>query len=82
MTVLELADYEEAAYMNNRCRTRGIAGSAVDFLICAAAHRCGWGILTTDRDFQNYASVLPLRLHSASTSDRHYPVDISRMSNP
>jgi predicted nucleic acid-binding protein len=63
---LEAADYEEAAHMNNRCRARGIAGSAVDFLICAAAHRRGWAILTTDRDFQNYASVLPVRLHPAS----------------
>ena len=54
--------------MSNQCRSHGIAGSAVDFLICAAAHRRGWSILTTDRDFQNYASVRPLRLHSASTS--------------
>ena len=66
---LEVADYEEAAHMNNRCRTRGIAGSAVDFLICAAAQRRGWAILTTDRDFQNYALALPLRLHSALPSD-------------
>jgi predicted nucleic acid-binding protein len=66
---LEVADYEEAARMNNRCRTRGIAGSAVNFLICAAAHRRGWAILTTDQDFQNYASVLSLRLHSALPSD-------------
>jgi len=65
---LEAEDYEEAAHMNNRCRTRGIAGSAIDFLICAAAHRRSWSILTTDRDFYNYASVLPLRLHSASAS--------------
>jgi hypothetical protein len=65
---LEATDYEEAAHMNNQCRAQGIAGSAVDFLICAAAHRRGWAILTTDRDFQIYASVLPLRLHSASTS--------------
>ena len=61
---LEAADYEEAAHMNNRCRTRGIAGSAVDFLICAAAHRRSWAIFTTDRDFQNYSSVLPVRLHT------------------
>jgi predicted nucleic acid-binding protein len=61
-----VADYEEAAQMNNRCRTRSIAGSAVDFLICTAAHRRGWTILTSDRDFQNYASVLPVRLHTAS----------------
>jgi len=38
---LEMADYEEAAHMNNRCRARGITGSAIDFLICAAAHRRG-----------------------------------------
>jgi predicted nucleic acid-binding protein len=66
---LEAADYEEAAHMNNRCRAHGIAGSAVDFLICAAADRSGWAILTTDRDFQNYASVLPLRLHPVLTRD-------------
>jgi predicted nucleic acid-binding protein len=59
---IEVADYEEAASMNNRCRARGIAGSAIDFLICAVAHRHGWQILTTDRDFQHYATVLPLRL--------------------
>ena len=65
---LEAEDYEDAARMSNQCRSRGIAGSAVDFLICAAAQRRGWSILTTDRDFQSYASVLPLRLHSLSTS--------------
>jgi predicted nucleic acid-binding protein len=61
-------DYEEAAQMNNRCRNRGVAGSAIDFLICASAQRRGWSIFTTDRDFQNYAEVLPLRLHSPSAS--------------
>jgi predicted nucleic acid-binding protein len=65
---LEAEDYEDAARMSNQCRSGGIAGSPVDFLICAAAHRRGWAIFTTDRDFQNYASVLPLRLHSARTS--------------
>jgi hypothetical protein len=63
---LEAADYEEAASMNNLCRARGIAGSAIDFLICAVAHRREWLIFTTDRDFQHYASVLPLRLFAAS----------------
>lgn len=63
---LDVSDYEEAAHMNNQCRARGIAGSAVDFLISAAAHRRGWAILTTDRDFRKYAAVLSLRLHSAS----------------
>ncbi len=61
--VLETADFEEAAQMSNRCRGHGIAGSAIDFLICAVAHRREWSIFTTDQDFQKYASVLPLRLH-------------------
>jgi predicted nucleic acid-binding protein len=65
---LEAEDYEEAAHMNNRCRAHGITGSAIDFLICAAAHRRGWSIFTTDPDFQNYASVLRLRLHPGSAS--------------
>jgi predicted nucleic acid-binding protein len=59
---LEAADYEDAARMSNQCRSHGIAGSAIDFLICAVAHRRGWSILTTDQDFQNYAEVLPVRL--------------------
>jgi predicted nucleic acid-binding protein len=59
-------DYEEAARMNNECRRRGIAGSAIDFLICAVAHRRKWEIFTTDRDFGRYGKVLPLRLYLAS----------------
>jgi predicted nucleic acid-binding protein len=63
-TSLEAEDYEDAARMNNQCRRRGIAGSAVDFLICAAAHRRDWSIFTTDRHFQGYAAVLPVRLYA------------------
>lgn len=63
---IEVTDYEEAASMNNRCRARGIAGSAIDFLICAVAHRRSWLIFTTDRDFHHYATVLPLRLFATT----------------
>jgi predicted nucleic acid-binding protein len=59
---LEISDYEEAASMNNRCRARGISGSAVDFLICAAAHRRNWEIFTTDSDFSHYAGVLSIKV--------------------
>ena len=59
---LEIADYEEAARINNLCRSRGIAGSAIDFLICAVAHRRQWAIFTNDHDFHKYASVIPLQL--------------------
>jgi predicted nucleic acid-binding protein len=60
---LDVADYEEAAQLNNQCRARGIAGSAIDLLICAAAIRRNWQVFTTDRDFVRYATVLPLKLY-------------------
>jgi predicted nucleic acid-binding protein len=58
-------DYEEAARMSTQCRSRGIAGSAIDFLLCAAAYHRHWQIFTTDRDFGHYAKVLPLNLYSS-----------------
>ena len=61
--VLTVDDFEEAARFGNRCRSAGIAGSAVDFLICAAASRRGLGILTLDADFRRYSQVIPLTLH-------------------
>jgi predicted nucleic acid-binding protein len=60
---IEVLDYEEAAQMHNRCRSRGIAGSAIDFLICAVAKRRDWQIFTTDHDFERYERVLGLRLY-------------------
>jgi uncharacterized protein len=65
LDVKQLYGVATLARMSNRCRARGISGSALDFLICAAAHRNKWAIFTTDRDFQRYASVLPVRLFSA-----------------
>jgi predicted nucleic acid-binding protein len=62
---LQAKDYEDAASMSNRCRARGIAGSSIDFLICAVAHSRGWQILTTDGDFCHYAKILPLKLYLA-----------------
>lgn len=56
--------YERAAAFYNRCRARGIAGSAIDLLICAVAAGYGIPIYTTDADFRGYATVLPLKLHT------------------
>ena len=63
---LDVADYEEAARLNNQCRARGIAGSAIDFLICAAALRRGWQVFTTGHDFLRYGTVFPLRLYKVT----------------
>jgi predicted nucleic acid-binding protein len=57
-------DYEDAASFLNRCRSRGIQGSNTDFLICAAAARRQYAILTTDDDFSHFARVLPIQLHA------------------
>jgi predicted nucleic acid-binding protein len=56
-------DHERAAEHFNVCRARGIQGSNTDFLICAAAERRGFPILTTDDDFVRFAEVLPIALH-------------------
>ena len=60
---LEAGDYEEAAQMHNRFRARGIAGLAIDFLICAMASRRNWQIFTTDQDFERYRRVLGLKMY-------------------
>lgn len=60
---LETADYERAAEHFNTCRSRGVQGSNTDFLLCAAAERRGFPILTTDADFTRFARLLPIALH-------------------
>jgi predicted nucleic acid-binding protein len=59
-------DYEEAARMNNLCRSKGVAGNAVDYLICAVAARRDWFIFTLDHDFDRYARHLPITLFQAA----------------
>ncbi|MFZ0275360.1 MAG: PIN domain-containing protein [Candidatus Sulfotelmatobacter sp.] len=63
---MEVADYEEAAHISNQCRSQGIAGSAIDFLVCAAASRRDWQVFTTDQDFTRYAAVIPLKLYQVN----------------
>jgi predicted nucleic acid-binding protein len=57
-------DHEVAARAGNDCRTKGIAVSTVDILICAIALRRNFLIHTSDPDFKNYARVLPLKFYS------------------
>lgn len=55
--------FETAAEFANTCRSRGVQGSTIDFLICAVAHLEGFHILTTDGDFSRFALHLPITLH-------------------
>lgn len=63
---LDEDDYEEAARATNRCIRAGIAGSNADLLMCAVALRYEWQIFTTDREFAQYAKILPVQLFQAS----------------
>lgn len=55
-------DYTTAARCYNICRARGVQGSSVDFLICAQAINHRLPILSTDKDFLNYARHVQISL--------------------
>lgn len=66
--VIDSSDYVRAAEMYNICRSKGIQGSHVDFLICAVAEKQGLSIYTLDRDFLLYAKHIPIKLFDYSHS--------------
>ncbi len=54
-------DYTQAAIFSNTCRSKGIQGSHIDFLICAVAFRLKSEIFTTDNDFSHYEKHIPIQ---------------------
>ena len=60
---IETEDYELASEYFNEARENGIQGSNTDFLLCAISTRLRMPIFTTDKDFLNFQSVLPIELH-------------------
>jgi predicted nucleic acid-binding protein len=60
--VTHTEDYEQAAVFSNFCRRRGLAATLPDLLICACASRRDWPVFTTDRDFERFSKILPIRL--------------------
>lgn len=66
--VILTADHVRAAGQFNRCRTAGVTGSPVDFLICAVSERLAVPIFTTDRDFERFARHLPIRLFDSASA--------------
>lgn len=59
---LEMDDYELAAQFFNTCMSKGVVGGPIDFLICAAAHRRRYMILTSDPDFGQFAAHVSIDL--------------------
>lgn len=61
-----VADFEAAARIYRQCRAGGITPrSLADCLIVAIALRTDAELLTADRDFEQIARVVPLRLYPA-----------------
>lgn len=66
-TKITTEDYELAAEYFNTARKKGIQGSNTDFLICAISKRCEMPILTTDKDFISFKTILPIEIHKTRT---------------
>ena len=64
---IDTEDYELAAEYFNTARKNGIQGSNTDFLLCAISIRHRMPIFTSDKDFSNYQSVIPIELHKTRT---------------
>lgn len=62
------SDYEKAAHFHNLCRSKGIQGSHIDFLICALASRLDAMIYTRDKDFHYYQKILPIKIYKEETN--------------
>ena len=52
----------KAAEFSNVCRSKGVQGSAIEYLICAAAFLFNLSIFTIDNDFKYYSSHIPVML--------------------
>ena len=59
---LKTEHFEKAAEFSNICRSKGVQGSTIDFLICAVAYIENLIIFTTDKDFENYKKYLSIQL--------------------
>lgn len=55
-------DYVCAAETFNLCRSKGIQGSHIDFLICSVAKNNDFSILTLDKDFVNYQKYIDIKI--------------------
>jgi len=56
------SDYAEAARLANTCRQSGVQLGSVDALLAHLAIAHDLELLTTDRDFDNAAKVVPVRV--------------------
>jgi len=53
-------DHIDAADLRNRCRRKGVQTGTIDALLAQLCVRHELTMLTTDKDFQHFASIIPL----------------------
>ncbi len=56
-------DYELAAELFNKLRSKGIQASNTDFLLCAVSINHDLTIFTDDGDFNEFKKYIPVHLH-------------------
>ena len=61
---IKTEDYILAAKFFNRCRSKGVQGSHIDFLICAVSARNKLPLFTYDQDFKRYKKYLDFQVYS------------------
>jgi predicted nucleic acid-binding protein len=59
---LTTQDFECAAQFFNSCKSQGIQGSHIDFLICAVAARLKLPVFSLDQDFIHFQKCLTVAL--------------------
>lgn len=55
--------FVKAAEFSNICRSKGVQGSAIDYLICAASFLFSVSVFTIDNDFKYYSKHIPVQLY-------------------
>lgn len=63
---LTTQDFECAAQFFNVCKSQGIQGSHIDFLICAVAARHKLPVFSLDRDFSHFQKCVPVVLFAVT----------------
>ena len=61
---IKTEDYILAAKFFNRCRSKGVQGSQIDFLICAVSARNKLPLFTYDQNFKRYKKYLDFQVYS------------------
>lgn len=73
--------HELAAKFYNLCRSKGIQGSHIDFMICAYCVTKKMKILTRDNDFKRYSRHIPIEVLEKMSKDKGFGGGEERVSD-